>query len=98
MVVTVPIVRVMKVAVNQIIHMIPVRDAFVPATGPMLMCRLMPGTLVVGRAALGIGCSDVKHMLVDMFAMHVVHMSVVEVIDMAIMNDSGMPALGAMRM
>jgi hypothetical protein len=37
-------------------------------------------------------------MLVDMFTMHVVHMPVMQVIDMAIMNYSGMPALRAMRM
>jgi hypothetical protein len=37
-------------------------------------------------------------MLVDMFAMHMVHMPVVQVIDMAVMNDPGMPALRAMRM
>jgi hypothetical protein len=55
MIVAVPAVRVMKVAVNQIIHMIPMWDAFVAATRPMLMFRLMPLTLVLGRAALWIG-------------------------------------------
>jgi hypothetical protein len=37
-------------------------------------------------------------MLVDMFAMHMVHMPVVQVIEMVIMNDPGMLALRAMRM
>lgn len=55
MVVTVPAMRVMKVAINEIIHMVPMRDAFVTATGPVLMLRLMALTLMLGRAALGIG-------------------------------------------
>ena len=35
-------------------------------------------------------------MLIDMFAVHVVHMPIVQVIDMSGMDDSGMPALWAM--
>ena len=54
-VVTVPAMWVMKVAINKIIHMIPMRDAFVAATGPVLMFRLMSLTLMLGRAVLGIG-------------------------------------------
>jgi hypothetical protein len=45
----------MKVAVNQIIHMVSMRDALVAATGTMLVFRMMPLTLMLGRAALGIG-------------------------------------------
>lgn len=37
-------------------------------------------------------------MLVDMFSMHMVHMPIVQVIDMAGMNDPGMSAFRAMRM
>jgi hypothetical protein len=32
-------------------------------------------------------------MLIDMFAMHVVHMAIVQVIDMAVMDNPGMSAL-----
>jgi hypothetical protein len=35
-------------------------------------------------------------MLIDMFAMHMMHMSIVQIIDMSGMDDSGMPAPRAM--
>ncbi|OJY13300.1 MAG: hypothetical protein BGO99_01015 [Nitrosospira sp. 56-18] len=54
-IVAVPVVRIMKVAIHQVIDVISVRDGFVTAIRPMLMFRLMPGTLVLGRAAFGIG-------------------------------------------
>jgi hypothetical protein len=95
-VVTVPIMRMVKMAIDQVIHMISMRNAFMTATRPMLMFRLMPLTLMLGRAALRVRRSDVDHMLVDMFAVHVVHMPIVQVIDMSGMDDSGMPALRAM--
>lgn len=55
MVITVPIMRIMEMAIHQVIHVIPMRDALMAATWPMLMFRLMPLTLMLGRAALGIG-------------------------------------------
>jgi hypothetical protein len=88
--------RMVKMAIDQVIHMISMRNAFMTATRPMLMFRLMPLTLMLGRAALRVRRSDVDHMLVDMFAVHVVHMPIVQVIDMSGMDDSGMPALRAM--
>jgi hypothetical protein len=88
----------MKMTVDQVIDMISVRDTFMTTTRPMLMFLLMPLTLMLGRAALGVGWSDIQRMLIDMFAMHVVHVPIVKVIDMAGMDDSGMPALRAMWM
>jgi hypothetical protein len=55
MVITVSIMGMMKMTFHQVIHMIPMRDALMAATWPMLMFRLMPLTLMLGRAALGIG-------------------------------------------
>jgi hypothetical protein len=45
----------MKMAIDQVIDVIPVRDGFVTATRPMLMFRLMAGALMIGRAAFRIG-------------------------------------------
>ena len=47
-----PAMWVMKVAIDEIIQMVPMRDAFVTATGPVLMFRLMSLTLMLGCAAL----------------------------------------------
>jgi hypothetical protein len=85
-----------EMAIDKVIHMIPMRNAFMAATRPMLMFRLMSLTLMLGRAVLRVPRSDVDHMLIDVFAMHVVHMPIVQVIDMSGMDDSGMPALWAM--
>jgi hypothetical protein len=54
-VVAMPVVRIMKMAIDQVIDVIPVRDGFVTATRPMLMFRLMAGALMIGRAAFRIG-------------------------------------------
>jgi hypothetical protein len=54
-VVTVSVMRIMKMTVDQVIDMISVRDAFMATTRPMLMFRLMPLTLMLRRAALGVG-------------------------------------------
>jgi hypothetical protein len=88
--------RMVEMAIDQVIHMISMRNAFMAATRPMLMFRLMPLALMFGRAALRVRRSDIHYMLIDMFAVHVVHMPIVQVIDMSGMDDSGMPALRVM--
>ena len=76
-------VRMVQMAADQVIDVVAVRHRFVPAAGPMHMTGAMAGTVVLRRAAVRIGGADGDHVLVDMVAMHVVQMAVVQEIDVA---------------
>ena len=81
-------VRMMQPPVHKIIDMIPMRHGFMPAT------RAMPvSAFVFRRAAGGVGGVDSKGMFVDMVAMHMVQMAVVEIVDVAVVTNRGMPAV-----
>ena len=54
MVVAVVPVRVVQVAVDEIVDVIAMRHRFVPATGAVFMARLVPAALMLGRAAVGV--------------------------------------------
>jgi len=78
-------VRVMQVSVDQIVDVIAMRHRLVPTAGTVLVPSLMPGALVLRRAAIGILGGNLDHMLIDMIAMHVMQVTVVQVIDMVAM-------------
>jgi hypothetical protein len=83
MIIAMAIVWVMQPAVYEVIHVITVGHAFVSAARPMRMRA--PG---VGRATRGVGVADLDNMFVDVIPMHVMQMTIVEVIDMAMMAHS----------
>ena len=70
----------MESSVHEVIDVIAVRHGFVSAARPMSM-----RALGLRRAAQGIGVADFDNVFVDMIPMHVMQMTVVEVIDVAIM-------------
>ena len=77
------IMWVMQSSVHEVIDVIAVRHGFVSAARPMRMRA--PG---LRRAAQGIGVADLDNVFVDMIPMHVMQMTIVEVIDMAMMAHS----------
>jgi hypothetical protein len=93
MVVAMIAVRMVQVPVHQIVDMVAVRDRLVSAAGAMLM-----GALYIRRAAGGIGRVDSDDMLVDVIAMHVVQMAVMQVVDVPFMADSDVTAAWAVLM
>jgi hypothetical protein len=93
MVVAMIAVRMVQVSVHQIVDMVAVRDRLVSAAGAMLM-----GALYIRRAAGGIGRVDSDDMLVDVIAMHVVQMAVMQVVDVPVMADSDVTAAWAVLM
>jgi hypothetical protein len=97
-VVAVVAMRVVQVAVDQIVDVIAVRHRLMSATGPMLVSRLMAFAAVLGRAAVGIGCRHFDHVLVDMVCVWVMQMPIVQVIDMITVAHGGMAAVLAVRM
>lgn len=95
-IVTVVAVRVMQVAVDQIIDVVAVRHRFMPATRSVHVASFVPGTTMVRCAAVGITLRYFNHMLIDMVAMRMMQMTVVKVINVVTVAKGRMPATGTM--
>jgi hypothetical protein len=93
MIIAMAIMWVMQPTVHEVIDVITVGHAFVSAARPMRVRA--PG---VGRAARGVGIANLNNMFVDVVRMHVMQMTIVEVIDMAMMAHSRVPAARTMLM
>jgi len=83
MIIAMSVVWVVQPAVHEVIDVITVGYAFMSAVWPMRVRA--PG---VRRAARGIGLAHFDNMFVDMIFMNVMQMTIVEVIDMAMMAHS----------
>jgi len=99
-IVTVVAVRMMQVPGDHIIDVVTVRYCLVPAIGPMSVSCLMTGTMMIGRASLRISgtyfnfvflddCRDFRGMM---------KMAVMNVINVAIVSDCGMPTVRSVLM
>lgn len=92
-VVAMTIMWVMQPSVHQVIDVITVRHLFVSAARTMRMRA--PG---LGRAAHGVGIANLDNMFVDMIFMRVMQMTIVQIIDMVVMAQSRVAAVGTMVM
>jgi len=95
-VVAVVAVRMVQVASDEVIDMIAVRHRLVAAAGAMRVARLMAGAAVGSRAAVGVGLGDLDHVLVDMIAVGMVQVPVMQMVHMALMAHGGVTAAGPM--
>lgn len=82
--------HMVQAATDQIIDMIAMRHCLMPAAGAVDMAAI-----VRTGAAIGVAGADADHMFINMVAMHMVQMAVVQIIDMAIMRDGGVAAARA---
>lgn len=96
MVIAVAFVRVMQVAVNDVIDVIAVRHGFMAAAVTVQMARFVARALV-RRAAFGILGAHFEAMLVVMALVRMVQMAVVQVIDVAVVLNRGVTTTRAMR-
>ncbi len=78
----------MQVSVDEIIRMIAMRNCLVAATGAVLMTAAVD----LGRMCDGVLRVNRKYMFIDMPFMNMVHVPIMQVIGMAVMLDSGVPA------
>ena len=92
-VIAMAIMWVMQPSVHEVIDVITVRHLFVSATRTMGMRA--PG---LERAAHGVGVANLDNMFVDMIFMHVMQMTIVQIIDMVVMAYSRVPTVGTMLM
>ncbi len=98
MIVAVITMGVMEMAVDKIVDMVSVRHGFVPAARPVYMIRLVARTAMFGRASIRIFLRDFDDVFVNVIAMHVMQVAVMQIIDMAIMLDGCVTAAGSMLM
>jgi hypothetical protein len=88
-------VRVMQVAVHEVVDMIAMGDGFVPATGAVDVALGVTSAGVRGRADGGIGRANLEDALVDVPIVTMVEVAIVEVVDVVAMADSAVAAVGA---
>ena len=74
--------RVVEVAVNKVVNVIAMRHRLVSAARSVNMTRLVARTCVLRGADIGILFRDLDHMLVNVIAVHVMQVTVVQIIDM----------------
>lgn len=94
-VVAVIAVRVVQMPVHEIVHMVAVRHGLVAAAGAVGVRRVVAGTVVLGRALVRVVGRNFDHVLVDVIAMRVMQMAVVQVVDVAAVLPADVLALGA---
>jgi hypothetical protein len=95
-VVAVRLVRVMKVALHQIVGMATVRHGIVAAAGSMLVPGIVPTARMRCRAARGVRTRHIERVLVDVAVVHVMQMAVVQVINVSSVLDLRMRTVGTM--
>jgi hypothetical protein len=91
-------VGMVQVAFHQIVRMVAMADGFMPAVGPMNVIGAMRPALVVRGTAILIRGAGSQCVFVDMIAMHVVKMTVVEIVDVALVANGRMAAVRTMGM
>jgi hypothetical protein len=88
-------VRVMKMPINQVVYVVPMRYRFVAAPGPMHVPMSVRPTTVLARTAIGVSRRYFDRMLIDMITVHVVQMPLMQVIHVPAVMHSGMPTVGS---
>jgi hypothetical protein len=89
-------VRMMEVAVHQVVDMVAVGNSLMAAIRPVAMIRLMPPACVGGRAGRWIRRSDRQNVVIDVVAVMVMEVAIVQIVRVAVMRDGNMAAAGAM--
>jgi hypothetical protein len=83
-VVAVAIVRVMEVAVHQVVHVVAVRHGLVTTSGAMPVVRLVRAARVIGRTVGRVRAIDRELVLVHVARVRVVEMPIVQVVGMSV--------------
>ena len=100
-------VRVVQVAIDKVIDVVAMRhrfvaaagavdvSGFVAAAGAVDVSGFVAAAVVVGRAGVRVGGADGDAVFIDVVAMRVVQVAVVQVIDVAVVFDGGVAAASA---
>jgi hypothetical protein len=85
--------RVMQVAVDQVVHMVAMRHGGVPATRPMHVIGRVCSAGMPWRARVGVRRRDGNHVLIHVITVRVVQVAVMKIVDMSFMHDGHMSAV-----
>lgn len=96
MVVAVARVRVVQVAIHQVIRVVPVGNGLVTTPRPMAMRGLVPAAGVLRRAPRGVPAILLEGALVHVPRVLPVQVALVKVIHVVMVLDGGMAAAGGM--
>ena len=86
-VVAVSAVRVVQVAIDQVVHVVAVRNGFVAAALSMNMALVVPRALVRWRALIGVLLAHRDLVLIDVITVGMMQVPVVQVVDVPIVFD-----------
>jgi hypothetical protein len=90
-------VRVMEMLADEVVDVIAMGNLLMTAIGAMNMRGLMPTADVLGRAIRRVSGAYPEDMLVDVIAVGVMQMPVMQIVDVALVLDRRVPAIGSMR-
>ena len=97
-IVAMAVVGVVQVSVHQVVYVVAMGDGFVTAPRPVDMVRIVPAAAVIRRACIWIGLRDGDRVLVHMAVVGMVQVSVMEVVDVPVMQDGLVAAVGTVDM
>jgi hypothetical protein len=85
-------VGMMQMPVDQIVDVVAVRHGLMPASGTVHVRAVMPSAPVPGCTAVGIGRRHLDAVLVDVVAVHMMQMAVVQIVDVIAVANGRVPA------
>jgi hypothetical protein len=99
MVVAMALMRMVKVSIDEIIDVVSVRDRRMPTSRPMHVVFLVPGASMPPGASIRIHRCHTEGMLFDTsIGGLVMQVAIMEVVDMVVVLNGGVPALRSMNM
>ena len=98
MVVAVAAVRVVQMVPDEIVHMVAMRQCVVAAPRSVDMTGVVRSTNVLGRARVRVARGHGDRVIVDVVAVRVMQATVVQEIDVPLVDDHRVPATGTMDM
>ena len=97
MIVAVGIVRMVQVPTHQIINVVAVRRAFVSAVRAMSVLATVPFAVMGGRAFVRVGGAHREGVFINVVVMHVMQMTIMQIVGVPVVAYSHVPARGAVR-
>jgi hypothetical protein len=88
----------MQVVVNQVVNVITVGNGLMCTAGTVYMSLVVSATLMTGRTPIGICRVDFKRVFVNVIEVHVMQVTIMQIIGVAGMSDSHMAAVDSVLM
>lgn len=98
MVIAVAVVRMVQVALHQVVNMVAVRDRLMATAFPMNVAGIMPRTGVIWCALVRVGLAHLKYMLVNVARVRRMQVAIVEIVDVTVVQDGSVTTARAVRM